>query len=398
METNTDQLLLVNSNSYDFRSSFIYKYLKWSFQYVDNRDCILWNKGKALIYFICQMIVLCLGWSYFCYECYHGFKWLRYEENPKPNLFDFVIYLVYYVVLMSQRTAIQTIGFFTLKKNPLFLQAQIADLQVMASSTGNVSIISKVQIDLKNSQRKIYDIMAASGAVMLLFPLLTSVSLEVHILGRPSYPMLNTIRLFAYFILQLLSLPFLYCLLFMTKVQRIHLHTLFDIINRSDQRGSFDIFSEYKKIHKSIAESSKTCSLYLVYLIISVAFLFSVGTYTAAASVIVASKAPMSAFAIWDLLSGISIFITQTAVVFLLPLVFLAKVGTDQRKIVSRLLNLDPEQAKAHSLHHITYSIDLLQRVEGVGYKVFNSPITQWKTIIWLLIGPFVKILLSKVL
>ena len=93
-----------------------------------------------------------------------------------------------------------------------------------------------------------------------------------------------------------------------------------------------------------------------MYLVLSVGVLGSVGTYTIAASVITAFKLELNAYDVWNLVYGVVFLVAQTSLVFLFPLIALARVGTDQRKIVSELLNLDSEQGNVHISHNIAHS------------------------------------------
>ena len=379
---------------YDFQSSFIYKSLKWSFQYADCEDQIFRSRGRKILFYFCQIIVLALGWTYFLYESYHSYKVLKQYEL-QASFFSFVIYVIYYVLYLMQKVGTQTIGIYTLKRYPSLIEHHIDALEVL-NAKNNVGSTDEIYNKIKKRERHIYDLIAFCSVILLLVPLVYTIWGEVQMLGKPSYAFLDTIRLLAYFSHWLASMPFLFYIIFLAQIQMIHLRSL----SRMIQNGysGIDIFAEYRKIHDSVAYASRSSSLYLVFTIISVGFLCSVGTYTIVASTIEAAKGDIAVSVIMDFVFGAFIFVSQIILVNLFPLITLSKVGIEEKKIVSVLLNADQGQLSNHSPFSIAHSIDLLQRVEGVGYKVLGSPITKWKTIVWLLIGPFAKFFISKVL
>ena len=161
-------------------------------------------------------------------------------------------------------------------------------------------------------------------------------------------------------------------------------------------RDRSQIFKKYLEIHNSVAKSSKACKVYLIYLIVMFGLTASSGTYNAIVSVVDYFKNPKSVInsAVFVVLGEIE-FLSQTILLLLVPLVMLGKICDDQKKVTLKLLKLNGDEADDHGIAH---DIDLLQRVESIGYNVFGGPITRWKTITWLFIGPFVKVLLSKYL
>ena len=156
------------------------------------------------------------------------------------------------------------------------------------------------------------------------------------------------------------------------------------------------VFQEYRSIYRGIQHTSKSCKIYLIYLVILFGVQASLGTYNRIMSLIRFFKGPMEFMDVATNIGDLIDFISQTGLLLLFPLVSMSRVSTEQNKVITVLMSVDEEESGSVSPHGIAHNIDLLHRSKGIGYSVFGTPVTKWKAITWLLVGPLLKILISK--
>ena len=108
-------------------------------------------------------------------------------------------------------------------------------------------------------------------------------------------------------------------------------------------------------------------------------------------------KNPIACLEIAEKVLALFLFLTETTLLLLIPTIAFTKVSREQKKVLPLLLSQIIKDNMRIS-HISAHSIKLLQSCEGVGYQVWNSSISKWKTLSWELVGPHVKLFISTLM
>ena len=386
-----------NEFKYDFRTSFIYKYMKWTFQYTCETDWFQQTRTRKGFYTIGQIGVLLIGWSYYGFNCYD--LMLHLNNYIKKDVFNATVDLIYALLSTFELIGLLTIGHYLMKRHPFLIQDQFKGIKnLVASSSKDANEVDRM---IKKSERQVYDFMAVAAVIDLLMPIITNM---LFLVNKHWSKNLNSeygiFIILSPFVIHLLSMPFLFLTLFIVRLQTIQLKLLFEKITLcQNDENVIHIFNCYVDIHDSIKKVNKACTPYVIFLIISFGLEGSVGIYTEVVANVAFFKLPGLTY--MDIIYAIftlACYIADVSLQYLLPILTLASVSRDQMKVAPLLLKSAAGRADLHNVHRLAHSIDLLQRTEGVGYNVFNSPITRWKAVSWVLIGPIVKVLFSRLI
>ena len=140
---------------------------------------------------------------------------------------------------------------------------------------------------------------------------------------------------------------------------------------------------------------------YLIYFVISLPFAGSIDLFEDIVDsirivrCIVTHNTEHGPVLIAEIIVGIPQTIAKFTMPYLWPLAVAFRLSGKQKSIVSNLLMCSKEDRNerrrkdAHDIH-------MLQNLEGTGYQVFGCPLTKWKTVLFAVIGPLLKILVSQ--
>ena len=384
---------------YDFQTSFIYKYMKWTFQCTCETDWFKQTQCRKLLYTLGQIAVLLVGCSYYGFHCYmlHLNNYLAHMHD----VFNAILDLIYHFTSSFEVIGFLTLGHYTMKRHPSLVQDQIECIKKLLALLQEDT--EEVDIMIKKSERQVYDCIAVGGVILLLMPLITNMLFIANMHWNKeinSTYRLSILMLVSEFIIRLLAMPFLFVTFFTVRLQRIQLKLLFNKIEKfQNDEDVTDIFNSYTNIHKSISKVDKTYSAFVIYLILSFGLEGSVGIYAEIVDNIDFFRMPgLTKMDIIYAAICIAYYVASSYFELLLPILEMATVSRDQMKVAPMLLKSTPGRADFRNVHRIAHSIDLFQRSEGAGYKIFNSPITRWKAVSWVMIGPIVKMLFSRLI
>ena len=382
---------------YDFKTSFIYKYMKWTFQYTSETDWFQKTRSRKLFYTICQIAVLLFCWSHYGFECYEIV--LHFNDYLKENIFSTTLEIGYILFNSFEIFGLLTLGHYIMKRYPSLIQDQIKCIKKLIITFREDA--SEVNRMMKKSESRVQDFVAVGAVIIMLMPIICNILLIANVRSKEklnnSY---STYVLISSFVIWLLAMPFLFVTLFIVELQKIQLKLLLKKIELCQNYDDIlDIFKSYTYVHQSIGKVNKAYSSYVIYLILSFGLEGSVGIYSEIEETIAFCKLP--GFTHLDIVYTVFLtayYVASVSFQFLMPILKIATVSIDQKKVAPMLLKSIPGQMDLYKVHRIAQSIDLLQRSEGVGYQIFNSPITKWKTVCWVLIGPIVKLLFSRLI
>ena len=198
-------------------------------------------------------------------------------------------------------------------------------------------------------------------------------------------------------------MPYTFYFLMLSHVQEEKIGNIIQIAEYEAQikQIDVDIFQVYRKYHKALTDLSRKMQPYLIYLVISLSFAGSIDLFEDIVDsirivrCIVTHDTEHGPVLIAEIIVGIPQTIAKFTILYLWPLAVASRLSGKQKSIVSNLLMCSKEDRNerrrkdAHDIH-------MLQNLEGTGYQVFGCPLTKWKTVLFAVIGPLLKILVSQ--
>ena len=160
---------------------------------------------------------------------------------------------------------------------------------------------------------------------------------------------------------------------------------------------TFDRLAKYKEIHLAISGASRSLQPYVAYLAMFLIFGASIGIISHVLTAIElfhkASNGPL--FVAANVFTT-TLFIAQTVLIFLLPLRKMSHTSKLQKKIV-KILYQNIESNDDEQNQRLASYIEGMQRIDGAGFRLFGRPVTTWRTFLWVILGPLLKIFVTKV-
>ena len=384
-------------SNYSFISSYIYKYSRIAFQYVHPADSFYRSKSRRRVFYFMQTLAILFGCSAFGLKCHYIWVEIQPTFVKDGASFNLVLTLSHKIFCQFRMLAFQIIGCYTLFRHPLTIETQINSLRELVATEVEEERNSLFQ-SIKKCEKYINVLMGIAVFVSIGVPIVY-LGFLVHANSAYPFSVLNCFMIIGFALSKVIALPIVFYMLMLVQLQKIHVEAFCQIIRgRGGGGGDFDLFLEYKKIHQLIASCSRNCSIYVLYLVIVFGLEASVGTYDAIVSVIHLLKEPVAYPEIAERVLALFGFLTETPLLLLIPILGFAKVSREQKKVVTLLLSLATNKDDMRINHTCAHSIELLQRCEGVGYQVWNSSISRWKTLSWVLVGPLVKVFISKLM
>ena len=116
---------------YDFKPSFINKYLQWTFQHPQPNDYFPQSRRGRFLCYLCQLLALCIGWSYFIYESHNNYVYCSYYFSDKRILPALITMLVHQIIMLFRMTGLQSIGFYFFHRNDCIIKKHVDDINIL---------------------------------------------------------------------------------------------------------------------------------------------------------------------------------------------------------------------------------------------------------------------------
>ena len=364
-----------DNNIYEFRQSLLFRYMKYTFQYVEP------DINKRWIYegFQILSIIVMVPWNIPIF-----YFFIHFIQDS-----DGSIYLHYYS--NTYFFALQLLGIFLFRKYPHHVQKEIDYTYEMIDNEEK----RKTTAMLRQAERQINNIMVTAVVMVIVFPIISN-TMNVAIYREHGWIIYNdkidsifrTLFFVSILISRTLAMPFFLSLMFIVKIQCIQIDIYIDIIvNKKITEEKNDIFDSYNRIHKRNKKLSASYNGYIIAFI-TIQIISGILITVSGMSLYAASKEPRM---ILILLLQVSEYVFLCLVLFII----LAKLSTCQRQVLPKVLELPC--AKNESLQTVK-RIEKLQRLEGTGYTIFGFAFTNMKTILIPLLGPIATVLFKFII
>ena len=194
-------------------------------------------------------------------------------------------------------------------------------------------------------------------------------------------------------------MPFLSYFIFFADLQIIYIDTLCNITEMDNFKEHGKLYPTYVKIHYKITNASGKCQPFLLYIIVLLLCVGSLGLYSAFIdSIWIIKREVMSPYfstIVVDSTFDIVRRIFEASFLMIWPLRKASAVSSAERKVVKQLLKLHLK-TRNQGLQMDISSTETLQKYDGTGYLICGTPITGWKTVFIAILTPLVKSLISK--
>ena len=398
------RVLLVDEESVEgnhLQSSLIYRYLTWTFKYVETRGHARLSK-KAIVSRIFQMILLLVSWTYAIYQCYQYLTILAFQIKYSGFPINYFVFGLHSLVWENRFVVLQTIGLFLLLRHYQHLEDTIHKTYALANVFEESHKV-EVLLSIKKAERK-YNI---SFVTVLAFILISQLSIKVVpmavevITSQPSHwnSNIECMEIIASVFTIVLALPFVLYFLKITHIYEEYLKVFERYVGMQNvfQIKDCDISSMYIKIHKDISKFNCTSRIYLAYVMVFLVLGGSLTIYTQVISIVdMYSLRNLPDFPVRMTENVVRLVNNsfQAIVLFIWPLMVASSLATAQKNVVPNILEQATEDRKEKLVQEAQHIL-MFQKTRGVGFNVFGTSVTKWKTLFLTVLGPLIKTLIS---
>ena len=392
-----------HSDSFDFRTSFLYKYMSRVFQYVDEDLNSYQNPNRYYWCKILRVLSMIVMWLCVVFR-FVQFFYSEISFLKTASLFQLLVFLVNYIMWMVRYLVIHHFGVLTFCRIPSLAVQLIESLKREVESEED---LKRINLKLKNKERQVNKIIASAFLCIFLLHFLNGViPVIITEVRKPGSSNFNFwIEFFNFLVLlytRIVSLPFLYYLIFISYLQCIELEEFCQMLPRTIKSAD-DIFHEYVKIHQKINNSAKKVHLYLSVSIGTVVIWGLLAVYSFVQKLSNFSRSSTDEFTvIFDVIFTFLSNTVEVVYLFLLPWLLLSNVSKKQTKVIVSVLAIPFSKMDWSSpFNNVSEILQFSSRLEdfqkhaGTGYKVFGIEMNKVKTV-WLFILAPVGLLLAN--
>ena len=353
---------------YRFEKSFLYKYMVYSFQYVDPSV-----KNYFRFYESCRMIVMFLvsGFVGFCVY-YNIVKIDQANVNFKTNR-DIVLFIR--IMKNFSEEFYYFLGLYLFHKHPYKVQEEQEAMEELCKTETEQRELHKKLKRHDKDMLKFMIISISSFVLLRIFGAVVYCTLdEGNTIRQPMYVLVPMYRLF--------SLPFLIYFVYVARLQRFRIKmfvkTLQDknLFNRKR-----DILNRYINVCDSVNKTSNDYHIYVVFLVVSLILYVLRSTNVIAADIIMLRH--IKGLPPIEIAYHVIATIWTICDIALLAAVLkiINEVSLAQRTVLSTLLKRKDE---AHNtIIELVVFLKAYHRIEGTGYRVFGIPTGALKTLLF---------------
>lgn len=356
-----------------FKSSLLYKYMVYTFQYVDPRATNYKCRRNLRIFQLCRLLISIIISSFIGFSFYYtiiqvdqhvDFRkssdiavFVRTVKNIWEN-FDYYIGLHLFYKYSTSKVE--------------------EELEAMNRLCENDIEKRKLWKNLRRHEKNMRKFLIFS---FILFVLLRIVGTVVYCIMEDGHSIRKLIYVFVS-IYRLLSLPFLAYFVFIARLLKLKIKFFTEILqSRSSTIQKREIICNWLDICDSVKRTSKNYHMYIIFLVISLCLKVMRSTNIISSDITVVRN-------INDLTSGdISYHIITTAwtvcdiILNVVVLKVLSNVSKVQKNFLSTMLR---NRNESHDiLFEIVGYLKTYHQLEGTGYTVFGIPINAMRALLF---------------
>ena len=358
------------AKDYEFERSMLYKYMVYSFQYVD--PCLENYKSKKnfILFQLGRVIVVLLIWLVI------GFGFFYTIETRNTTLVNALTNRVFIMLKRILGNLWQifnyNVGLYLFYKYPCKIQDEIKEL---GEITGiNRKMHQKLQCCGRHMLR-------FSITILSLFALLRFLTTLIY-LSVDRKMSLRGMMLIGIALHRLLSLPFLLYFLFLVRLQIMKVETFTErLSSRNLVTQKQDVIESYIAICTSIKKTAKEYHIYVIFLVAFLCMFVLKFTNVIAGDINLIKKySNVTAMEVFYYVK-VTVEGAIDIAIYIIVLINISRVSIAQQNVLLNLIKLRSESYDVR-LDMVVF-LEKHQKLDGTGYSIFGIPITGMKTLLF---------------
>ena len=368
------------AKDYEFKKSILFRYMIYSFQYVDPCAENYNSKRKFILFKLGRIVVTMLIWLIVGFTIYYSI------ETTNTTYIDA---LTNTNIIFIGRTFGSIWQIFNYNLGLYLLYKYLYKLLEELQEIGELDKVNNSEGELNKKLRY-------CAKRMLRFIIITFITLVVlrylvafTYLAIDSKMSLRVIHLIAAAVNRMLSLPFLLYFAFLARLQIVKLNIFTESLESRDlTKHKKDIIESYLAICSSIKKTAKEYHIYVVFLVVFLCINGLRTTNVIACDIDLIKKgSSLTALEIMYHVKG-SVEAAIDIILYVVVLMIVSKVAHSQKNVLKKLLKYKNDAFDVR-LETVVF-LQTHHHLEGTGYSIFGFPVTGMKT---LLFAAFVTLL-----
>lgn len=361
------------NNGYEFERSRLYKYMVYSFQYVDpclgnyksKRNFVLFKIGRIMMTLLIWLIV---GFAIFYSIETRDTTYIDALTNPDIILIARTVGSIWQIFNYN-------LGLYLFYKYPYKIQKELEEMKELVKTNESKE---EMNLKLRCCRKSMLKFIVISFITFVVLRYLAAFS-YLAIDGKIS---LRVIHLIGVALHRMLSLPFLLYFVFHARLQVVKLNIFTKSLesqNLTEQKK--DILESYLGICSSIKKTAKEYHIYLIFLVF---FLCINGLRTAnviAGDIDLIEKGrSLTALEIMYHVKGTAEAAIDI-ILYVVVLVTVSRVAHAQKNVLRKILKHTNEDFDAR-LDTVVF-LQTHHHLEGTGYSIYGIPITGMRALLF---------------
>ena len=372
---NMEEIVKIDDEAkgYEFKSSILFKYMVYSFQYVDPCAENYKSKRNFILFKLGRIVVTILIWLIVGFAIYYSI------ETRNTTYIDALtnrdIILIGRTLGSIWQIFNYNIGLYLFYKYPYKLQKELQEIGELDKVNN-----SKGEMDKKLrycAKRMLRFIIISFITFVILRYLAAFIYLAID--GRMS---LRVIHLIGVALHRMFSLPFLLYFVFLARLQVIKLNIFTESLESQDlTKQKKDIIVSYLAISSSVKKAANEYHIYVVFLVVFLCINGLRTTNVIAGDIDLIKKGNnLTALEIMYHVKG-SAEAAIDIILYVVVLMIVSRVAHAQKNVLKKLLKRKNDAFDVR-LETVVF-LQTHHHLEGTGYSIFGFPITGMKTLLF---------------
>ena len=372
---NMEEIVKIDDEAkgYEFKSSILFKYMVYSFQYVDPCAENYKSKRNFILFKLGRIVVTILIWLIVGFAIYYSI------ETRNTTYIDALtnrdIILIGRTLGSIWQIFNYNIGLYLFYKYPYKLQKELQEIGELDKVNN-----SKGEMDKKLrycAKRMLRFIIVSFITFVILRYLAAFIYLAID--GRMS---LRVIHLIGVALHRMFSLPFLLYFVFLARLQVIKLNIFTESLESQDlTKQKKDIIVSYLAISSSVKKAANEYHIYVVFLVVFLCINGLRTTNVIAGDIDLIKKGNnLTALEIMYHVKG-SAEAAIDIILYVVVLMIVSRVAHAQKNVLKKLLKRKNDAFDVR-LETVVF-LQTHHHLEGTGYSIFGFPITGMKTLLF---------------
>ena len=352
---------------YQFEKSALYKYMKYSFQYVNPSLQNYGSKSKFILFQLGRAVMALLIWLIIIFGIFY-----TAETN---NIKNIRVTLLSRIIGITWQFFNYNLGLYLFYKYPFKVQIELKEIEELCETDESKSKM-KERIRCLSMQMRNYTIVSFITFAMLR--LITAI-IYLSVDGKISLCSLMWIGAGVY---RALCLPFLLFFMFFVKLQAIKVDRFTETLESKDlvqQKG--DLIKTHLSICRSIKNAAKQYQPFIIFLVVFLCLnCLRITSVVSTNFTMIKKRTQQQSSAMIYHVTG-TIEALLDIILYAVVLFKASKVSHSQKQTLPAILNRKNENY--NTLFDLVNVLKMRHDLEGLGYNIYGIPITGIKALLF---------------